>query len=154
MSYVEDCYTGIANGLKANGHEPTQLMYTDNARGELSFHEATTPSLKEGVIHVEADQFAHLPKLTLPKEIPLIYHDTMDLIDSTCESLLQRAQLDLFHRLVIGFDVEYEVEFDGQGGVVPKSDKKGCDVIQIAVSDAIYVLKVNCTTCLYANKFL
>jgi hypothetical protein len=144
LSYVEDCYTSIASSLKAHGHEATQLMFTDNARGELSFHETFTSSLKEGVVHVEADQYAHLPKLALPEDIPLVYYDTADLIDSTCESLLQRAQFDPSHRLVIGFHMEYKVESDGQSGVISKSTTGGCDVIQIAVSDAVYVFKVNC----------
>lgn len=33
LSYVEGCYAGIEASLKINGHEPTQLMFTDNARG-------------------------------------------------------------------------------------------------------------------------
>jgi len=75
--------------------------------------------------------------------MPLVYYDTADLIDSTCEGLLQRAQLDSSQQLVIGFDVEYEVEFDGQGGVVSRTGSSACDVVQIAVSDAVYVFKVN-----------
>jgi hypothetical protein len=35
LSYVEDCYTGIRTSLEAYGHEPTQLMFTDNAHGVL-----------------------------------------------------------------------------------------------------------------------
>ena len=35
LSYVEDCYTGIGSSLKAHGHDPTQLMFTDNAHGVL-----------------------------------------------------------------------------------------------------------------------
>jgi hypothetical protein len=94
------------------------------------------------VVHVEADQFADLPKLTLPEGTALVYYDTADLIDSTCEALLQRAQMDPAHPLVVGFDVEYEVEFDGQGGVVPRTGSTSCDVVQIAVSDVVYVFKV------------
>jgi hypothetical protein len=67
----------------------TQLMFTDNAHGALGFHEATTPSLKEGVVHVKVDQYAHLPKLALPENVLLVYYDTAHVIDSTCESLLQ-----------------------------------------------------------------
>jgi hypothetical protein len=64
------------------------------------------------------------------------------LIDSACEALLQRAQLDPLHPLVVGFDVEYEVELDGQGGVTPRTGSSSCDVLQIAVSDVVYVFKV------------
>jgi len=84
----------------------------------------------------------------------LIYYDTADLIDSTCESLLQRAQLHPSQQLIIGFDVEYEVEFDGQSGVISKSGTSGCDVIQIAVSDAVYVFKVNNILYLKMNNIL
>ena len=105
-------------------------MFTDNAHGALGFHEATTPSLKEGVVHVKVDQYAHLPKLALPENVLLVYYDTAHVIDSTCESLLQRVQFDPSHQLIIGFDMEYEVECDGQGGVISKfttnSDEVQC----------------------------
>ena len=39
LTYVDDCYKGIANGLKAYGHKPTELMYRDNAHTELAFYE-------------------------------------------------------------------------------------------------------------------
>jgi len=142
LSYVEDCYTGIGEGLKAHGHEPTQLTFTDNARAEVTFHETVTPALKEGVVHVEADPYAHLPKYSLPEDVPLIYYDRGDLIDSACEGLLQMIISGSSERLVIGFDIKCEVEFDDQG-VVSKAETKGCDVVQIATSDVVYVFKVN-----------
>lgn len=47
LDLVEGVYTKLAAGLKEHGHRPTQLMYTDNAQAELSFHERTTPSLQD-----------------------------------------------------------------------------------------------------------
>lgn len=35
LSYVEGCYEGISESLVAHGHEPTCLMFTDNAQGVL-----------------------------------------------------------------------------------------------------------------------
>ena len=95
------------------------------------------------MVHVEPDQFADLPKLTLPKETALVYYDTADLIDSTCEALLQRSQLDSSHLLVVGFDVEYEMELDGQSGVVSRTESSSCDVLQVAIHDTVYVFKVD-----------
>lgn len=95
------------------------------------------------MVHVESDQFVDLPKLTLPGNITFVYHDNADLMDSTCESLLQRAQLDSSHPLVIGFDVKYEVEPDGRGGVVSKAGSSSCDVVQIALTDTVYIFKVS-----------
>jgi hypothetical protein len=103
-----------------------------------------TPSLKEGVAHVEPDQFADLPKLTLPEGTALVYYDTADLIDSTWEALLQRTQLDSSHLLVVGFDIEYEIELHGQSGGVSNTGSSSCDVLQIAVHDTVYVFKVDC----------
>lgn len=34
LSYVEGCYSGIAESLRLHGLKPTQLMYTDNAHGK------------------------------------------------------------------------------------------------------------------------
>jgi hypothetical protein len=34
LSYVADCYKGIATSLQHYGHEATKLMYTDNAQAE------------------------------------------------------------------------------------------------------------------------
>ena len=94
------------------------------------------------MVHVEPDQFADLPKLVLPNGTALVYYDTADLIDGACEALLQRAHLDSSHLVVVGFDVECEVEFDGQSEVVSKTGSSSCDVLQIAVSDTVYVFKV------------
>jgi hypothetical protein len=94
------------------------------------------------VVHVVPDQFADLPKLILSEGTALVYYDTADLIDSTCETLLQRTHLDSSHPLIVGFDVEYEVEFDGQSGVGSRIGSNSCDVVQIALSDVVYVFKV------------
>jgi hypothetical protein len=36
LSYVAGCFHGIAESLKHHGHEPTRLIYTDNAQGNAS----------------------------------------------------------------------------------------------------------------------
>jgi hypothetical protein len=65
-------------------------MYTDNAHGktclvlrvtksnvfcllgELGFHESSTPSLKEKVVHVKSDPYSALPLLAIPSTVPQV----------------------------------------------------------------------------------
>ena len=91
LSYVQGCYEGIASSLQAHGHEPTQLMFTDNARAEVKFHEADTPSLKKNVVHVELDKYARLPRLQLPdpSNVSVVVYYESDMIDNACDNLLQ-----------------------------------------------------------------
>lgn len=139
LSYVEGCYRDLAAGLKAHGHGPTELMYTDNAQGELSFHERVTPTLQENVSHVVLDPYAHLLDLTLPAHIKMQYYDASDLIDAACDSLLSGIGPNK-PKLVVGMSLKYLVESDGNGGQIPQSE--GVDLIQIATGDTVYVFKV------------
>jgi hypothetical protein len=139
LDYIEGCYKGIASGLKAHGHKPTELMYTDNAQAELAFHERTTQSLQENVSHVVIDPHAHLPELLLPTTYTLRCYDQADLIDAACDSILAAGR-DNSSKLIIGFSIKYCVEPDGQGGLVPKSNS--IDVIQLASGNIVYVFKV------------
>ena len=126
LSYVEGCYKGVENGLKAHGHKPTELMYTDNAHAEVAFHERTTASLQRNVSHIIIDPYVHLPVLKLPRAYDLQYYDASDLINSACYQLLSRVGKD-DSKLVVGFSIKYQVEPNGQGGLVPKS--QAVDVI-------------------------
>ena len=38
LTFVEGSYKGVAAGLAAHGHKPTELLYTDNAQAKLAFH--------------------------------------------------------------------------------------------------------------------
>jgi hypothetical protein len=139
LSFVEGSYKGVAEGLEAHGHKPTELMYTDNAHSELAFHERTTPSLQKNVSHVVIDPYGHLPVLKLPADGDVQYYEDSDLIDNACYQLLSRVGKDE-SKVVVGFGIKYPVEPDGQGGLVPKSE--AVDVIQISTGDTVYVFKV------------
>jgi hypothetical protein len=153
LNYVEGCYKGLEAGLKAYGHGPTELIYTDNAQAELAFHERTTPSLKQNVSHVVLDPYAHLPALKLPDNFKMCYYDASDLIDAACDSLLSRTGPDM-PKLIVGLGLKYVVESDGNGGYISQSEK--IDVIQIATGDTVYVFKVtiNDLFCVHLSKFL
>jgi hypothetical protein len=129
----------VAAGLAAHGHKPTELLYTDNAQAELAFHEKITASLCRNVAHVVIDPYGHLPIFSLPTDVELQYYEASDLIDVVCFQLLANAGLN-DSKLVVGFDIRYQAEPDGQGGLVSKSDE--VDVIQIATGDTVYVFKV------------
>jgi hypothetical protein len=140
LTFIEGCYKGVAAGLAAHGHKPTELLYTDNAQAEIAFHEKTTASLRRNVSHVVIDPYGHLPILNLPANVELHYYNAPDLIDVACFQLLSNAGLN-DSKLVVGFDIRYKAEPDGQGGLVSKSDE--VDVIQIATGDTVYVFKVS-----------
>lgn len=67
------------------------------------------------MVYVELDPYVHLPSLVIPPEIRSVYYESSDLIDSACLHILESLPLDRSH-LVIGLDVEYEMETTGQGG--------------------------------------
>ncbi|KAG6886714.1 hypothetical protein C0992_002689 [Termitomyces sp. T32_za158] len=143
LAYVSELYEDIAEGLKEHGHLPTAFMYTDNASGELAFHESTIQSLTTNVVHKELDSYMHFLTLKLPADLLVVYYDSFDLIDSACAALLSSKPDDGSH-LVIGFDIEYEVETTGQGGpgANPRAQVGKLDVIQIATEETIYIFKI------------
>jgi hypothetical protein len=153
LNYVEGCYKDLEVGLKAHGHGPTELTYTDNAQAELAFHERTTSSLEQNVSHVVLNPYVHLPNLKLPDHIKMCYYDASDLIDAACDSLLSRTGPDM-PKLVVGLSLKYLVESDGSGAYISRSEK--IDVIQIATGDTVYVFKVrlNCIFCVDLSRFL
>ena len=77
--------------------------------------------------------------MNLPANVELHYYNAPDLIDVACFQLLSNAGLN-DSKLVVGFNIRYKAEPDGQGGLVSKSDD--VDVIQIATGDTVYVFKV------------
>ncbi|KAG6818808.1 hypothetical protein H0H93_001463 [Arthromyces matolae] len=143
LSYVSEMYEEIARGLQAHGHHPTELMFSDNAAAELGFHESTTTSLSEDVVHIEPDPYQHLPPLVLLSD-PIVY-DSPDLIDEACLQILERVSESPDSRLVVGFGIKYELETTGQGGpgAVPMAPRHQLDVIQIAVEHVVYVFQVS-----------
>jgi hypothetical protein len=100
------------------------------------------------------DPYGHLPILNLPANVELHYYNAPDLMDVACFQLLSNAGLN-DSKLVVGFNIRYKAEPDGQGGLVSKSDD--VDVIQIATGDTVYVFKVgqydifSDNTCLIVN---
>jgi hypothetical protein len=84
LTFIEGSYKGVAAGLAAHGHKPTELLYTDNAQAELAFHEKTTASLRRNVSHVVVDPYGHLPIFSLPADVELQYYNASDLIDAAC----------------------------------------------------------------------
>lgn len=110
--------------------------------GELGFHESSTPSLKEKVVHVESDPYSTLPLLTIPSTVLQIHYADLDLIDEACCRLLQVADRKGSSKLVLGLDIEYDVEPDGQGGMMARPGLSIVDTVQLASPGTVYVFKV------------
>lgn len=89
----------------------------------LAFHKSTTLSLTENVFHIKPDPYQHLVPLTLSSNV--VIYNSPNLINITCLHLLNQVSNDNSDNscLVIGFDIEYEVESTGQGksGDSPKA---------------------------------
>ena len=110
--------------------------------GELGFHESCTPALKEKVVHVESDPYSALPLLTIPPTVSQVQYTDLDLIDEVCCRLLQVADRKGSSKLVLGFDIEYDVEADGQGGMLARPGLSIVDTVQLASPGSVYVFKV------------
>ncbi|KDQ63989.1 hypothetical protein JAAARDRAFT_43247 [Jaapia argillacea MUCL 33604] len=59
-----------------------------------------------------------------------------------CQRILAIAESSEDQRLIVGFGIEYEAEPDGHGSFMPHQGSNQIDVIQIAMSDVVYVFKV------------
>ena len=132
LDFIEGIYMKLAAGLKEHGHRPTQLMYTDNAQAELSFHERTTHSLQDHVSHIIINPFEHLALLSIPSDHYSAHYEAADLIDSACYHLLSGiAEND--QKIVVGFALFFSEHQDKPPSI---------DTIQIATSDVVYLFKV------------
>ena len=65
-------------------------------------------------MHIQSYSTAHLPRLHLEDE-QYNYVCQADLIDETCDHILQRAAVDT--NIVISLVIRCDVQADGQGGV-------------------------------------
>ena len=132
LDFVEGVYTKLAAGLKEHGHRPTQLMYTDNAQAELSFHERITHSLQDNASHIIINPSEHLAQLSIPSDYYSAHYEAADLIDAACYHLLSEvAESD--QKIMIGFALFCSDHHNAQSSV---------DTIQIATADAVYLFKV------------
>ena len=97
------------------------------------------------------DPYKHLSVLKLPRDYDLKYYEASDLIDSACHQLLSRVGKKDDIKLIVGFSIKYQMEPNGEGGVVPTSP--AIDVIQIATRDTVYVFKVRLQSPLTALQY-
>ncbi|KAK6993005.1 hypothetical protein R3P38DRAFT_3372035 [Favolaschia claudopus] len=139
LSYVEECYKKIARSLELHGHEPTQLMWSDNARAERSFHERCLPSLKNGVVHIGQNAYSHLPLLTLDSE-QFTFLSQPDLIDAACFQILRRVE---YSKVMVTLAIQYNMQPDGQGGLVAAHGHPGVDLIGLATAEDMYLFKIS-----------
>ncbi|THU78917.1 hypothetical protein K435DRAFT_876103 [Dendrothele bispora CBS 962.96] len=145
LSLVKDLYSGIEKGLKEHGHSQTKLMYTDNASGELAFHEAATSSLKDNVKHIDLNPYARLPLFSIPSEsFSFNYYETFQAMDYACFSILQQLSSSETSHIVVGFDIVYHTNVTGEGGplAAPRAKAGIVDVVQVSGPDFAYVFKV------------
>ena len=129
---------GIQKSLQNYGHSQPKVFYTDNM-ADKQFLEASFPSLREGVVPV--DKYGNLETFTIPNHIPIFVKSTVTCINDAMSTILNDlSDSDHEHKLVVGFDSEWNVEMSGDGRVIRRGDHTA--VIQIAYENRIYVLQV------------
>ncbi|KAK7005521.1 Werner syndrome ATP-dependent helicase [Favolaschia claudopus] len=139
LAYVEECYKKMMRSLELHGHEPTQLMWSDNARAERAFHERCIPSLKNGVVHIQHSTYSNLPPLTVESD-QFTFLSHPDLIDATCYQILRRAE---DSKIVLALTIEHKMQPDGQGSLIAAAGQAGVDLIGLATAEDMYLFKVS-----------
>ncbi|KAJ7572428.1 hypothetical protein C8J56DRAFT_759951, partial [Mycena floridula] len=142
LSVVQDMISDVSKGLEAHGHPPTYQMYTDNAKAELTFHESTTASLAKDVVHIDADPYSALSKLTVPAGFSFNYYEAPDLIDAACLRIIEALPQESSQRRVIGLDILFSEPTETlPEGRAARAEQ--IDVLSISTSEEVYIFKVS-----------
>ncbi|KAL0957356.1 hypothetical protein HGRIS_001160 [Hohenbuehelia grisea] len=83
---VHICHRKFSDSLETYGHEPIQLVFTDNPRGDKAELERLIPSLRKEVILVPNN--SSLPKFETPDDWSLIKLSTAYQVTTRLKSIL------------------------------------------------------------------
>ncbi len=91
---------------------------------------------------VPINKYNHLEVFSIPDTIHIFVQHTATSINNAMSTILNDlSETNNDHQLVIGFDLEWNVEVSGDGRVVRCSGTTA--IIQIAYEDHIYILQVS-----------
>lgn len=129
----------VSESLATYGHEPIQLVYTDNVRGDKAELEKTLPELKADVIPVP--DISTLVKLTVPPEYNVSTLSSTFQINTRLNSIMDCLK-DGVDDLFTAVDMEWPVDrVNGiQGKIALVSIAVQQDIFLIPVSARIYHL--------------
>ncbi|TFK55407.1 hypothetical protein OE88DRAFT_1804266 [Heliocybe sulcata] len=97
----------ISRLLKMYGHDPVELAFTDNVRGDKAALEEVIPSLREGVTPVK--DFTTLPKLSVPSdEWNAVLLSSVYQINTRFNTIM--ADLAADAKLYVSLDMEWSVD--------------------------------------------
>ncbi|KAF9052488.1 hypothetical protein BDZ89DRAFT_1032535 [Hymenopellis radicata] len=135
LSFVREMFEKVQESLKALGHPPTMILYTDSPQSEQGFHEAITKSLAENVRHIstwtDLSQLQRTPTTNVSFDF-CSYSIVMD--DLAAEILSEATATHAGSIYVLGFAIKYHLSPDGTPEL---------DVIQLRTSNRVVVFQVS-----------
>ncbi|KAF9011458.1 hypothetical protein BDZ89DRAFT_1167536 [Hymenopellis radicata] len=136
MLFLREMLEKVQVSLKAVGHRPTALLYTDSPQLEQGFHETIMASLAENVQHVT--KWTDLPPLQKSSvENGLVYsfsEDSMMIEDLAADILEEASKLPPTSVYVVALGIKFHFTSER----VPQ-----LDVIQIRTQSRVLVLQVS-----------
>ncbi|TEB37872.1 hypothetical protein FA13DRAFT_1620965, partial [Coprinellus micaceus] len=137
-SQTELALSELLKSLELFGHDPPNVMFTDNILGDKHFLEDVfSNSLRKDVIAMEA--YSHLDELTIPQDLNVSVRNTPLSINEACRSILNDLPNDRGAKLVVGFDMEWNVNYSANGRIVHRGPT---GLVQIAYQKHIYLLQI------------
>lgn len=134
-SQFEDALARMRTSLNLYGHRQPLLFFTDNM-ADKHLLETSFPSLRNDVVPLE--KYANYDPLEIPADVQVFTKDSTHSIDLAVSTILNDVPDD-HGEIIVGFDMEWNVELSPQGFV--RSSGKAA-IIQIAYKKRIYVLQV------------
>lgn len=127
----------LRESLRLYGHQQPEIFYTDNM-SDRNLLESAFPSLRNGVTPVE--KYSHLPPFSLPRNVTVNVYHTRSAIDAALSTIMDDIPSnESMKDLVIGFDVEWNVEMTDVGTF----SRGEIAIAQIAYENRVYILQVH-----------
>ncbi|KAF9011526.1 hypothetical protein BDZ89DRAFT_1167480 [Hymenopellis radicata] len=133
LSFVREMFEKVQDSLKALGHSPTQLLYTDSPQSEQSFHESITRSLANNVQHVST--WTDLPPLQRTPDVLVDFCSYSIAMEELADEVLNEATSAIRAGgiYILGLAIKYHLS---------KERKPQLDVIQLRTQNRVLIFKV------------
>jgi hypothetical protein len=123
----------IPKSLQRYGHGDTELVFTDNVRGDKAELERIFPSLTQGVTPVHSGS---LPVLTLPADWGIYMLETTWQVNTRLDALLDEIQQKSGGKFVVAMDMEWPVDkATGVQGLV--------SLLSVAFQHCVYLIPLS-----------
>ncbi|KAG7089394.1 hypothetical protein E1B28_011082 [Marasmius oreades] len=144
LSYVDEHWTSIEQGLREHGHPTTEFVWTDAPKVEQAYHESITKSLRKNVQHPEIDKWRNLLTFQSSVLVPPFLCDSYDSIDIACDNVLTSLEPASLDKLILVLDSKSETELVGVGGPegVPRVRGSRIDLLQVRVGSQSYIFRL------------